>query len=91
MSNTGRFYFTTQGRTFCVEPIDSTMGKQVLWGDLNPATKTLEGSYGNKNVGSVHPSESIITEDNGFTNIDLLPAGVSPISYIEEMVKKGKR
>ncbi len=90
MSKTGRFYFTVGTRTFCVEPIDNNLGKQKIWGDIDPATKTVTGSYGTKDRGSIHASESIINEANGFKNIAFLPGGTSPMSYIEEMIKSGK-
>ena len=90
MSDSGRFYFTIGARTFVVEPIDSHAGKQVLWGDVDVVSKKLTGKYGNKNCGSVHPDDSIITEENGFKNISILPSGTSPISFIEELVKSGR-
>lgn len=90
MSKNGRFFFTVGTRTFCVEPIDKNVGHQKIWGDVDPATKKLTGSYGEKDKGAIHPSESIINEENGFKNISFLPGGVSPISYIEEMIKSGK-
>lgn len=89
MSNTGRFIFTVKGRTFVVEPIDNNSGKQKLWGDLDPATKTVTGSYGEKNKGSIHEDDSVITKENGFKNIKTLQGGVSPISYIEDMIERG--
>ena len=40
MSDTGRYYMTMEGRTFCIEPIDNTQGKgRRGFGDINPATK----------------------------------------------------
>jgi len=89
MSDTGRFQFTVKGRTFFVEPIDNNLGKQKLWGDLDPATKKVTGSYGTKQRGAVHEDDSVITVDNGFKNIKLLPGGVSPIGYIEDMIERG--
>jgi len=87
VSKTGRFYFKVQGRTFCIEPIDNSEGAKKLWGDVDPATKTLKGNYGDKNKGCITEKESIITEENGFKNITTLPKGVSPLSYIEELIK----
>jgi hypothetical protein len=84
---TGRFLVVTEdGRKFVVEPLD---GPPVHWGDINPATKQVEGSYGEKYPGSVAPADSIITPENGFKNIQTLPAGVSPISFIERMTGSG--
>jgi len=91
MSDTGRHYVTVKGRTFCIEPIDNTKGKgRKGWGDYNPATGKVEGSFGNKSVGAIHESESIITEKNGFKNIITLEPGTSPMGYIESIVGSKK-
>lgn len=73
MSVTGRHYIRTKdGRLFCVEPIDNTVGKgKRKWGDINPATSKVEGSYGDKFLGAVHEDDSIITKENGFKNIQM--------------------
>lgn len=86
--DTGRFIVTSlkTGRKYYVEPIDD--GSRVDWGDINPATKKIEGDYGSKHKGAVKESESLIKEDNGFSNIVTLPAGYSPLAYIEELDKK---
>jgi hypothetical protein len=86
--DTGRFVVKSlrTGRTYYVEPIDG--GERIDWGDLNPATKKIEGDYGSKHKGSVKESESLITEENGFSNIKTLPPGYSPLEYIEELDKK---
>jgi hypothetical protein len=70
--DTGRFIVKSlkTGRTYYIEPIDS--GERVDWGDLNPATKKLEGDYGSKHKGAIKESESFITKENGFTNITTL-------------------
>jgi hypothetical protein len=73
-------YSFRTGKRYYIEPID---GNKVNWGDLNPATGELEGSYGQKYKGSVKKSESLITEENGFMNIALLPPGQSPAAEIE--------
>lgn len=85
---TGRFIVTSlrTGRKYYVEPIDS--GIRSDWGDLNPATKKLEGDYGSKHKGSIKESESLITEENGFENIVTLDPGVSPLDYIDRLDKK---
>ena len=46
--DTGRFIIKSlkTGRTYYIEPIDG--GEKVDWGDLNPATKKIEGDYGSK-------------------------------------------
>lgn len=52
MSETGRYYITDikTGRKFCVEPIGNP---RTDWGDINPATKKVEGNYGSKYKGSI--------------------------------------
>jgi len=91
MSATGRFYVTQGGRTFCVEPIDKSVGKGPrVWGDVDPASKKVTGHYGEKYPGAIHPDDSIITEGNGFKNIVTLDAGTSPMGYIEMLLAKGK-
>lgn len=89
MSKTGRYFIVDQntGRKFCVEPIDNSAHHQI-WGDVNPATKGLEGDYGKKYKGSVPESESIITEENGFKNIVTLTAGQNPEDYINKLLNK---
>lgn len=83
--DTGRFIVTSlkTGRKYFVEPIDN--GNKTEWGDLNPATKKLEGNYGTKHKGAIKESESLITEENGFENIVTLKPGYSPIEYIEKI------
>jgi hypothetical protein len=91
MSKTGRFHFTINGRTFFVEPIDNSSAHHAEWGDVDPASKKLmTGTYGEKHRGSIHESESIITKENGFKNITMLPPGVSPIGFIEQLIADGK-
>lgn len=82
---TGRFIVKSlvTGRQYYVEPLDN--GTKTDWGDLNPATKKLEGSYGARYKGSVSEKESLITEENGFENIVTLPPGQSPLEYIERL------
>lgn len=87
--DTGRFIITSlkTGRKYFVEPIDN--GNKTEWGgDINPATKKIEGDYGSKHKGAIKESESLITEENGFDNIVTLPPGYSPIDYIEQLDKK---
>jgi len=67
--DTGRFYITDPktGRVFCCEPIDNSQ-RPADWGDLNPATKKIEGHYGEKHIGSITEEDSIITKENGYKN-----------------------
>ena len=87
MSESGRYFIVDaeSGRKFCVEPIGDNHEK---WGDLDPVTKKMSGSYGDKYQGSINAKDSIITEENGFKNITTLPPGVSPEGFIEGLLKK---
>ena len=79
---TGRFIVKslTTGKTYYVEPIGN--GRPADWGDINPATKKIEGDYGQKYAGCVSEKDSLITPENGFKIIETLEAGVSPLSAI---------
>lgn len=65
--NTGRYIIKDidSGKLFFVEPIGFT---KTNWGDIDPATNKVTGSYG-RYRGSVNEKDSLITEENGFTNI----------------------
>lgn len=80
---TGRFIVKSKatGKKYFVEVIGNTHSAD--WGDLDPATKKMTGSYGEKYDGCVPEKESLITEGNGFKNITTLPPGVSPFDEIE--------
>jgi len=73
------------GKRYYIEAIE---GNKVKWGDLNPATGKLEGSYGEKYRGAIDKSESLITEENGFDEIHELPPGTSPAAYIDALDAK---
>ncbi len=82
---------TILNKTFYFEVIEDHPDNldRVQWGDVNPATKKLEtGDYGKKNSAGVNMSESIITEENGFKEINYLPPGTSPLGYIELLEKE---
>lgn len=83
VDKTGRFIVKSlvTGKTYFVEPIGTPRAED--WGDLDPATKKMTGSYGEKYEGCVSEEESLITEENGFEKIELLGVGVSPMSAIE--------
>ena len=87
MSESGRYFVTDfkTGRKFCVEPIGND--SHVIWGDINPATKKIEGEYGEKYKGRIDEDETIITEENGYKNIVTLQAGESPDSYISKLLR----
>ena len=86
--DTGRFVVKSlrTGKRYFVEPIDN--GERLDWGDINPATKKIEGDYGSKHKGAVTEKESFITTENGFENITTIPPGYSPLEYIENLEKQ---
>lgn len=85
--HTGRYIVTSvrTGKRYAVEPIGNP---RTNWGDVNPSTNKVEGSYGEKYHGSVNPKDSMITQENGFKNIITLEPGVSPMSAIEFLDSK---
>jgi hypothetical protein len=62
------FVFLDTGKQYHVEYI-KPRGHNVTWGDVDPATKKLTGSYGGRNNGAIDASESVITKENGYDNI----------------------
>jgi len=82
---TGRFIVISfrTGNKYFVEPIESEHTPR--WGDLNPATGKVEGSYGSKYTGGIKEKESLITKENGFEKIHYSGVGSSPFSVIEKL------
>ena len=82
---TGRFIVKSikTGKSYFVEAIDGE--ERTSWGDVDPATKKMTGSYGDKYKGSIRKDESIITKENGFDKIHTLGVGESPLDYINRI------
>jgi hypothetical protein len=80
--------FIETGKKYFIEYIEPRNHK-ISWGDINPATKQVEGSYGQKYKGSIKAEESLITKENGFEEI--VEGTGSPYSTIEEMHNKWKK
>ena len=82
MSTTGRYFYRDlkSGRTFCIEPISDRTQKVDDQRWTNGGIDPVQG-------GAIREEESIITPENGFTNITLLPAGVSPEGHIEMLLR----
>tara|TARA_R110000772_G_scaffold17946_3_gene50013 strand:+ start:153673 stop:153924 length:252 start_codon:yes stop_codon:yes gene_type:complete len=70
---------------FTVEVIEPRI-RPKGWGDIDPATGQVTGTYG-KAIG-IQEHESEITEENGYTNIITLPPGMSPEGYIDMRIKE---
>ena len=64
-------------------------GHRATWGDIDPATKKLTGSYGNKSTGAIDAEDSIITKENGFDEI--VEGKGTPYWNIQKMHDKFKR
>jgi len=86
--DTGRFIVESYrtGRKYYVEVIETEHTPK--WGDINPVTKKVEGSYGSKFRGGIDEKESLLTPENGFTKVEYAGVGASPFSKIEEMDAK---
>ena len=89
MSKTGRYKVIdlNTGKYVIVEPIDDKKNRSRQWGDIDPATKTVNGNYGNKYKGAVEEKDSIITKENGFEKIKTTKVGESPTDKINELLK----
>ena len=87
--HTGRFMVVSikTGKRYFVEPI-APKGFTGHFGDIDPATKKLTGSYGEKYRGAIDEKDSLITTENGFKNIRVLEKGVSPLLAIEAIDAK---
>ena len=53
------------GKKYYVEYIEPRNWR-ASWGDIDPASKTITGSYGDKHRGAIRSEESVITKENGF-------------------------
>lgn len=87
MSLTGRYYIRKNGRTFCVEPIHERNQKQDDVAFRNGGISGNEVKHhGEARGGSILAEDSIITAENGYKNIVILPPGTSPNGYIEDLL-----
>jgi len=86
--DTGRFTVTSArtGKTYAVEPIGNV---KTGWGSIDPATGKLMNKKGHdKYRGAIDAEDSLITEENGFKNIQMLDVGASPFHAIEVLDAK---
>lgn len=83
--DSGRFIVISYrtGRKYFVEPIETEHTPH--WGDVNPATGKVEGSYGDKYRGGIKEKESLLTPENGFTEVHYSGVGGSPFTVIEAL------
>ena len=78
-------YSFRTGKTYMIEPIKpNAKYKGEGWGDQDPVSGKLTGDYGVKYEGAITADDSIITEENGFTNIEVIEKG-SPYWRIEQL------
>lgn len=83
---TGRQIVTSirTGRKYFIECLGED--RPADWGSYNPASGNIEHKKGDgKHRGSISPSNSLITPENGFINITTLNQGESPYSYVERV------
>lgn len=71
------------GKTYVVEAITPNDNLTGDWGDYNPATKKVT-KFVTKERSAILAEESVITEDNGFKNIETIKGG-SPYSLIHKI------
>lgn len=90
--DTGRFLVTSvrTGKIYAVEPIGDL---HINWGSVDPSDSGQKGKLMHKKGdgkyrGSIDEDQSLITEANGFTNIQMLEPGVSPHHAIEVLDSK---
>ncbi len=83
-------FYPETGKKYFVEYIEPRNMANVSWGDVNPATKKVEGSYGDKYKGAIKAEESVITKENGFNEI-VEGASGSPYNTIDIMHNKWKK
>lgn len=89
VDETGRFIVTSYitGKKYFVEVIGD--GRMADWGSYNPASGKIEFKKGmGKHSGSITAKDSLITEENGFKNIWLMPAAGSPFPEIDRRDKE---
>jgi len=72
------------GQSYFVEFISPRNQEKTGWGDVNPATGKVEGSYGGKFKGSIKAEDSVLTPENGFPDAKVIPGG----SYMYSVAKK---
>jgi hypothetical protein len=71
------------GKTYYIEPIGD--GRMADWGSYNPSTGNIENKKGaGKYTGSVKEADSVITKENGFSQIHIVERG-SPYDKINEI------
>ena len=82
-------FYPETGKKYYVEYIEPRNWR-TSWGDVNPATKQVEGNYGDKFKGAIRAEESVITKENGFNEI-VEGNGGSPYHTIHLMHEKWKK
>ena len=80
--------FPETGKKYYIEYIEPRNWRSS-WGDIDPASKTVTGSYGDKHKGAIKADESVITKENGFNEI--VEGEGSPYHTINEMHEKWKK
>lgn len=84
--DSGRFIVESYrtGKVYFIEPIGPD--RSADWGSYNPSTGIIENKKGfDKHRGSIEEKDSLITKENGFSEITYSGIGCSPFSVIDQL------
>jgi hypothetical protein len=87
--DSGRFLVVSirTGKTYFVEPLGPD--RAADWGRYNPLTGNIENKKGfDKHRGAIDENDSLITKENGFSEITYAGLGCSPFSVIDQLDAK---
>lgn len=87
--DSGRFIVESfrTGKIYFIEPIGPD--RAADWGSYNPSTGNIENKKGfDKHRGAVDEKDSLITKENGFSEIMYSGIGSSPFTIIEKLDSK---
>ena len=87
--DSGRFIVESfrTGKIYFIEPIGPD--KAADWGSYNPSTGNIENKKGfDKHRGAIDENDSLITKENGFSEIIYSGFGASPFTIIEKLDAK---
>jgi hypothetical protein len=87
--DSGRFIVVSfrTGKTYFIEPIGPD--RAADWGSYNPSTGKIENKKGfDKHRGAIDEKDSLITKENGFSEITYSGVGGSPFSVIDKLDAK---
>jgi hypothetical protein len=83
--NTGRYTVRSANKTYTVEPLSERNQKVDDVAFKNGGISGNAVKVTKDTGGSVRPEDSIITKENGYKRIAVLPPGMSPNGFIESL------